>query len=240
MIAQSSLILHSFLWFIFSQSNDNINKQYKAKGSCRKIFCCHTYTYNNCQWRRTQKANVKYFPEKKRFDPNLKSWMAESTIRVLVSLVYTKSQLHLQQTRPHCVFSLFSFCHCLVSTCSIIVTLTSSVSPTWPELSLFFSGSAHFLLSIVNWMYAILIAPHHSLSFPGIQLKSALLCIQLPLARFGYYQLCLWDHCCNCQVFSCLVPLPISLSLPSRWLCSIFPPCLHNRWNKAKKKHFNS
>lgn len=141
-----------------------------------KIFCCHTYTYNNCQWRRTQNANVKYFPEeKKRSDLNLKSWMAESTIRVLVSLVYTKStqsdnetrtlthvaqrqsQLHLQQTRPHCVFSLFSFCHCLASTCSIIVTLTSSVSPSWPELSHSFSGSARFLLSIVNWMYAILI-----------------------------------------------------------------------------------
>lgn len=34
-------------------------------------------------------------------------------------------------------------------------------------------------------------------------------------------------------------PLPIGLSLPSRWLCSIFPLCLHNRWNKAKKKHLH-
>lgn len=47
-----------------------------------------------------------------------------------VRVAQRQSQLHLQQTRSHWVFSLFSFCHCLVSTCSIIVTLISSVSPS--------------------------------------------------------------------------------------------------------------
>ncbi len=123
-----------------------------------------------------------------------------------------QSQLHLQQTRPHCVFALFSFCHCLVSTCSITLTLTSSVSPSHLDLSLSFSGSACFLLPIVHRLYAILIKLLTTLClFPVF--NSNALCIQLSLARFGYYQLYLWDHCCNCQVVSVWSPfLSVCLS----------------------------
>lgn len=73
-----------------------------------------------------------------------------------VCVAQRQSQLHLQQTRPYCVFSLFSFCHCLVSTCSIIVTLISSLSPSDLNYPFPFSGSGRFLLSIVDQMHVIL------------------------------------------------------------------------------------
>lgn len=46
----------------------------------------------------------------------------------------TQRQLHLQQTRPHCVSTLFPFCHCLGRTCSIILSLSHFLClslPTW-------------------------------------------------------------------------------------------------------------
>lgn len=144
----------------------------------------------------------------------IRSLVVRTPTHTLAHGAQRQSQLHLQQTRPHCVFTLFSFCHCLVSTCSITLTLTSSASPSQPDLSLSFSGSACFLLPIVHWLYATLIKLLATLClFPVF--NSNVLCIQLSLARFGYYQLYLWDHCCNCQVVSVWSPFSIGLSLPS-------------------------
>ena len=121
------------------------------------------------------------------------------------------------------------FCHRLVSTCCITLTLTSSVSPHHPDTSLvLFSGSTCFLLPIVHRLHTILVKLLATpCLFPVSDSNVLSWACSSHWKRFGHYQLCLRDHCCNCQVASVWTHF-LSVCL---WLSSSFPLSEYDRWN---------
>lgn len=99
-----------------------------------------------------------------------------------------QSQLHLQKTRPHCVFTLFSFCHCRVGTCSIF-PVASTVSPSQPDLSL-------FLFIWLSWFPST----HCSLAVCSPLQARHVSCWwnQCSLESFGYFQPYGWGQLASC------------------------------------------